>query len=132
MDYIEWTDDVKVGVKIIDDQHKSMVDSVNILFNRIGDEKKQETGKIFSQMLDGIKIHFETEDKFMTESNYLDYISHKLEHERLYNKLNEINKNLIKGVSELTIEDLKSIKKWFFNHLEFKDKKLGKFINSLN
>jgi len=131
MDYIEWTDDVKVGVKIIDDQHKSMVDSVNILFNRMGDENKLETGKIFSQMLDGLKIHFETEDKYMTDNNYLDYISHKLEHDRLYNKLNEINKNILKGVSELTLNDLKSIKTWFLNHLEFKDKKLGKFINSL-
>ncbi len=68
----------------------------------------------------------------MLKSKIPQYISHKLEHERFYNKIRDIQIRINAGKEALSLEHLKIIKTWFFNHLDFKDKQLANFLNEKN
>lgn len=132
MEFIHWDKKVEVDVPIIDEQHKHMIDCTNELYDLIEADNKAQIKKTLKKLIDELKLHFSTENKLMDESKLPNFISHKLEHERFYNKMNGIYLNVKTGKKNLTMDDLRSIKIWFFNHMDFKDKKLAAHLLSIN
>jgi len=130
MGYIQWSKAIKVNVPKIDEQHKKIVELTNQLHDLIDTNDTAQIKKNLKMMVEDLKIHFETENKLMVETKLPNFISHKLEHERFYNKMNGLYQNIKIGKQKLTISDLKSVKIWFFNHMDFKDRKLADHINS--
>lgn len=128
MDFIQWSKSVVLNVPILDEQHKNMVDLTNQLHGLLETKNKTQISKILKSILDEMEIHFETEDKLMKESKLPLFFSHKLEHERFYNKLNNIYYRVESGEKQLTLDNLKMIKIWFFNHIEFKDRSLADHV----
>lgn len=128
MDFIQWNKSVELNVPILDEQHKAMVDLTNQLHNLLETNNKAQINKTLKSILDEMEIHFETEDKLMKESKLPLFFSHKLEHERFYNKLNNIYFRIESGEKQLTLDNLKMIKIWFFNHIEFKDRSLADHV----
>ena len=68
----------------------------------------------------------------LQESKIPFYISHKLEHDRFYTKINTLQRQITSGKVSLTLEDLKFVKIWFYNHIEFKDRQLAEFLIEKN
>jgi len=128
MGYIQWNKSVKVNVPIIDKQHKNMVELTNKLHDFVETNNNTQIKKNLEFLIDDLKIHFETENKMMTDSKLPNFISHKLEHDRFYNKMNGLYLSVKTGKQKLTLEDLKSVKIWFFNHMDFKDRVLADHI----
>ena len=128
MDFIQWNESVILNVPIMDEQHKNMVDLTNQLHGLLETKNKTQISKTLKSILDEMEIHFETEDKLMKESKLPLFFSHKLEHERFYNKLNNIYFRIESGEKQLTLDNLKMIKIWFFNHIEFKDRSLADHV----
>ena len=128
MDFIQWNESVILNVPIMDEQHKNMADLTNQLHDLLETNKKAQINKIFKSILDDMLVHFETEDKLMKESKLPLFFSHKLEHERFHNKLNKIYLEIQSGRKQLTLDDLKLMKIWFFNHIDGKDRILADHI----
>lgn len=131
MNFIDLTKKESVSVSLLDEQHKLLAEIVNILHDSLL-KKDVDSIKInLNKLIEHIEIHFESEEKLMKEKKSDGYFSHKLEHDRFYNQLvqtvDEFNRSSV-GINE---ERLESIKKWFFNHIEIKDKKCGAFLNSI-
>jgi len=132
MNLIEWSEGSKVNIKIIDMQHQQMVNTVNELYSFLGAQKIEATKYLVKKLVNDTKVHFDTEDKLMKESKFVSYISHKLEHDRFEKDINSFYNGFIKGEIEVNLEFLKTIKRWFFNHIEINDRKLAVHINSLD
>lgn len=130
MEFIEWNKAVELNIPILDKQHKKMVKLTNQLYKELELNKKAQIKKTLKLIVDDLKYHFETEEKLIDESKLQNFISHKLEHQRFYNKISGLYQNIKAGKSQLTIDDLKSVKVWFFNHLDFKDRKLAEHLLS--
>lgn len=131
MKYIHFTDSEKVNIKIIDKQHQSMVKIVNNIHSHLGKDKHYNFNSDLQTLINEIKFHFETEEKLMKENNFSGFYSHKLEHDRFLNQINKNFTEIKKGKSEIIFNQLESIKRWFFNHLDLSDKKLGSFLISI-
>lgn len=127
MGFIKWSKSIELNVPILDQQHKIMVDLTNQLHELLETNSKTKIKKTLKSIVDETKIHFETEDKLMEETKLPLFFSHKQEHERFYNKLNKLYDEVNSG-KKLTLDDLKIMKIWFFNHMDFKDKSLAKHI----
>lgn len=127
MGFIQWSKSVELNVPILDKQHKIMVDLTNQLHDLLETRNKTKIKETLKNIVAETKIHFETEDKLMEESKLPLFFSHKQEHERFYNKLNKLYEE-VKSGRKLTLDDLKIMKIWFFNHLDFKDKSLAEHI----
>jgi hemerythrin len=64
----------------------------------------------------------------MKETKFQGYISHKLEHDRVLKHYRDDASAYRSGKINFGTENMKSFKTWFYNHLDFNDRKLGKFL----
>ena len=128
MDFIKFESKHVLGIEEIDNQHKKIYESVNKLFE-MQNSTKVEIIDIYQNLLEEFKIHFETEESLMKKNKVVEFISHKLEHDRALQKYSDYLKTLKKANSKLDLEILKSMKNWLENHFEKKDIKLKQFLN---
>ncbi|MDQ7815497.1 MAG: bacteriohemerythrin [Melioribacteraceae bacterium] len=130
MPFIEFTDSEKVNVESIDQQHLTIVGLINKIHSDFSANKKQGVMSTLQNLIDELEIHFENEERYMKEFHYPGYISHKLEHDRFYNQIVNTTDMLKKEHHNISLEQLEGLRRWFFNHLDFNDKKCGEFLRS--
>jgi len=83
-EHVTWSDSYSMGVKIIDDQHKGLLDFVNDLFNHASGNEAEERAyfkEVIQQAVQYIKEHFQTEEKLMVSTKYQGYAEHKKAHD---------------------------------------------------
>ena len=71
MDTIEWNESLSIGIELIDQQHKTLIERLLAVTEAI--EKNQGEGtiaKTLDFLLEYIDLHFSTEEKQMAEHNY--------------------------------------------------------------
>lgn len=129
MGYISWKDDFSIKNAEIDDQHKELLEIVNQLYEFCDKEYTEKTKSLMYQLLEHTREHFDTEESYMKQLKYPQYISHKLEHDRFYNKVANFSIALEEGNDKLNSDFFKSFQNWFQNHLELNDKKCGEYFN---
>ncbi len=131
MELIEFTNDELVHVKIIDDQHREIAVMINEIHKNVLNNNKTLVKDSLLKLIELLEIHFETEERLMKENRYPGYITHKLEHDRFYNKtvttLDQYKKNEIL----LGLDQLDSLRRWFYNHIEINDRKCANHLISL-
>lgn len=125
---MKWTDDLSVGVDLIDSQHKSLIDAVNDLFNAcskgLGRKKISETMQF---MKNYTVTHFGDEEKLQQKYNYPDYPNHKKLHAEFVSKINEYSKKLdSEGASIALVAEFNTfVTNWLIYHISREDKKIG-------
>lgn len=127
--YITITENELVHYEEIDNEHRELARIVNEIFPKLGKLNHDENLNYGKELVNHLRKHFDTEENCMKQTKYYGYISHKLEHDRLYNKLEEFYKNIENGKTGITLDLLQSIKTWFFNHLEINDRKCAAHFN---
>lgn len=129
MKLMEFGKDHKIGLKKIDEQHADIIDSVNHIYD-IKDHEKTEILEAFDQLLSRFKYHFESEENLMKENKVVQFISHKLEHDRALKKYSEYYNTFKSGNDTFDSNILVSIKNWMESHLVKKDMKLQALIKA--
>jgi hemerythrin len=129
MSYLEFKDEELVGIQSIDHEHKKISDIINLIHGAILDGNKTLIILQFHEFLEALDTHFKNEERLMKETNFLGYISHKLEHDRFYNQMKDLVDNFTKGKSAIGLEQLKGVRRWFYNHIEINDRKCAKHLS---
>lgn len=128
MQYLDWTPEKELNIQIIDEQHKRIHDLVNELYVSLGSATSKKLLGKFNEIIISLKEHLVTEEELMQKFRFPGYISHKLEHDRFYNKMAGIQSDIESGDTEITLELLGTLRNWLNNHLEINDKKCGEFL----
>ena len=131
MGVIVWDERYSVGVKELDEQHKQLFKMLDNLFESMDTAINSRT---VSEVLAGLKkyalVHFETEERYMSECGYTDMENHKWEHEQFRKKVD----NLCSGRAarpELVLTDiLDFLYTWLTNHILSCDKKYAALVCS--
>ena len=89
MSFLDWNDATITNHTTIDKDHKKMLDDTNKLYSLVTTNKNEKANKLFQKIINDLKKHFETEARLIEESKMPLFISHKLEHERFYNKIHK-------------------------------------------
>ncbi len=133
MAYIVWDDKFTINFKLIDDQHKTLVELVNELHDAMSVGKsKQVMAKVLQKLVDYTVSHFSTEEKYMIKYNYQWYLPHKAEHRKFVEKVTQFQQNYNEGKAVLSLEIMSFLKDWLINHILSTDKKLGPFLKEQN
>jgi hemerythrin len=131
MSKIEWDDSLSIGVDLIDEQHKMLIQRLNDLSAAI--EKTQGEGGVVQTLdflIEYTDLHFSAEEKCMAEHNYPGLEHQKKQHEEFRASL----KNLVddyeyEGVTRaLTTSVNVFLNNWLINHIKGVDQKLGEFL----
>ena len=128
MNFIQWSDELIVNVPVIDQQHKNMAEILNALYQTLGSGNEMKAKLLMKDLVEDVKIHFETEEDLMKNNKYLNFFSHKLEHDRFVKKAEELNEQVQSGKLQVNLEMMKSFKNWFYNHIDINDKKMGDYL----
>ena len=68
---IEWDSSLSIGIKLIDEQHKMLIQRLRDLSRAIEmSQGEVETAKTLDFMVDYTDFHFSTEEKHMLEQDY--------------------------------------------------------------
>ena len=128
--FIEWSDQISVGIQEIDEQHKQLVALINRLFDAMasGKEKLQVAKDILNELMQYTIVHFSVEESLFRIFDYPDYEKHCENHFALRVKVIEINEKVQKGERMITPELLTFLKKWITNHIMVEDKAYAPFL----
>ncbi|MEI6315089.1 MAG: bacteriohemerythrin, partial [Syntrophus sp. (in: bacteria)] len=78
MSAIVWDPEFSVNIKVIDEQHKKLVDTINMLYDAMSEGKGSTVlADIFNNLAEYTTVHFATEEDFMIRFSYPDYAEHK-------------------------------------------------------
>jgi len=83
-EHVEWLDSYSMGVKLIDDQHKGLLNFINDLFNHATGNEEEERAyfmEVIQQAMQYIKMHFNTEEQLMLSTKFYGYAEHKKKHD---------------------------------------------------
>ena len=127
-----WKERYKVGIKLVDTQHKQLFDTseklIHILESEDAQAKKQECKKVIIFLKDYAVNHFAEEEGYMLSTNYSDIERHKILHKVFINTVHALEKKLID--SDFPIETIKEVvgflTTWFIYHIAKVDQQLGK------
>jgi len=129
MEFVTWLDELSVGVKLFDDDHKKLVGFVNKLHMGM---KSGEGIASMTGVLDGLVNytveHFKHEEDLFKEHSYPGYEAHKNEHQALVKKVGEFQEQLQQGKSSFTFELMIFLRDWLVNHIKGTDMKYKAFF----
>jgi hemerythrin len=133
-DFITWSGTFACGIKLIDDQHKELINLVNEMFCHATGNDKQEReyfSKVIQKTIHYIKVHFATEEKIMRTIHYPDYAEHKKHHDHfilaiLYN-IREYETEKHHTLFSFT----KYLKDWILSHIGVVDKQYFLYVKRI-
>ncbi|MDR1174628.1 MAG: bacteriohemerythrin [Treponema sp.] len=128
-----WDKSLEVGNKIIDEQHRQLIDALNNFLN-IRREKKpnSELRKSLDFLNDYTIKHFYEEEQLQKKYQYPDYENHKKLHEGLKKVVRELQIRLImKGPSDDLFNDVQTmVGDWLVAHIKTQDTRIGAYLKS--
>ncbi len=129
MGFFEWRDEYRVGVKLVDQQHRKLVSLVDELHEAMKSGKGSEGARrVLRGLVDYTKTHFQTEEDYMKTHSYPNFQSHKKAHEDLAKQAEELLLQVENGKLTVPIETSKFLKDWLDTHILVTDKKMGNFL----
>jgi hemerythrin len=132
MPLVKWNEKLSVGVSIIDDEHKKLVEMLNELYDAMLSKKSEEAlGKLLDGLVAYTAYHFEHEEALFAETGYAAAAEHKKEHDDLAKKALDVHKKYQEGTTAtLSTEVLNFLRKWLLTHIVGSDKKFGPHLNA--
>lgn len=130
---LQWTNDLSVGVDLIDHQHKELFRRTNQLLEAMRQGKgSEEVSNVMGFLGSYIVKHFSDEERLMVVEGYPGYLSHRKLHQDFVNKFEILKKNFeTKGSSTSFIIELQSsVIDWLRNHISKIDKQVGNHVLS--
>jgi hemerythrin len=128
---INWEDRFLIGVPIIDNQHKRLLDKIEFLLSAISENTgKAEIATIIKFLDSYVYGHFNTEERFMQDFSFPGIDNHKKEHAGFIEKFDDLKKVYYKegGSKDLAVVIERELLKWYKEHIVTTDKALGHFL----
>ena len=133
-----WKDEYKIGVELVDDQHRE-------LFKRLGDfiqtvrsdkeesKKKIEVEKTLNFMGEYVVTHFDAEEALQKKYNYPGFENHHQIHEDFKAEVAEFQQEYRENKfdEDFVMEFSGRLLTWLINHVASTDQDIGEHINSV-
>ena len=126
-----WKDSLLVGVSLLDEQHRKLVDMLDKLLDACKQGKTQvEIGQMLNNTISYTKEHFTDEENLQERYLYPAINAHKRLHAQYIMKMNVLVQEYGKtGPSASLAGKLdKTLVEWTIDHINTEDKKLGVYI----
>ena len=117
---LKWTTDLSIGIELIDDQHRRIVDYINRLNEARETHDKAAVGAVLAGLSDYTLSHFGFEEAVMKAARFSGLPQHRRGHERFARQLVEFGHRYALG-EEVAGEVLDTLNKWLLNHIKRED-----------
>jgi hemerythrin len=131
---VNWSPTFSVGVKLVDDQHKGLLNLVNDLFNHvIGNEEAEKAyfQKVIQEAVQYIKVHLATEEKIMLAAKFPGYAEHKRAHDSFVLTVINNIKDFEAGKRLTLATFTRFLKEWILTHIAIMDKQYFEYFKKI-
>jgi hemerythrin len=130
MAFMQWTHDLEMGIPVIDNQHKRIIDYINELddANRTGN--MDETKHTLEGLLDYTVTHFEFEEELQERAGYPFLKAHKRVHEIFMKRVADFRGRADSG-EDITQELLDVLKVWLASHIKGDDRDYAEAVKKI-
>ena len=124
---IEWSSNLDIGIEVIDNQHKRIVEYINKLDDTRGNHNMKEVGAVLDELVDYTLSHFTFEESLMEESGYPFVNAHKRVHQLFVKRVGEYMQRFKMG-EDITDELLNTLRAWLINHIRNDDNDYAEIV----
>ncbi|MBN1501681.1 MAG: hemerythrin family protein [Spirochaetes bacterium] len=130
MPYFIWEDNLSVGVKDFDDEHKVLISYINKLHMAlISGEAAESVYGILDGLVEYTEKHFGHEEKLMESEDYPGLPGQIKEHEVFVDKIRGFKKQMEAGKINFSLELMAFLRDWLMNHIKVVDKAYSEFFS---
>ena len=131
MDLIKLEENLKLNITEIDSQHETLINLINAIHETmLQGADRADLDRLLSQLLEHTRSHFAYEEELMSRYSYAEYETHKSEHNRLMEHLEDLAVRYHSGELLLSFAIVLELKGWATIHIEKSDKPLGTFLSN--
>ncbi len=121
--FFHWSDEMSVGVRALDSQHRMLIGLTNMLSMAMLTGKGQERQRaVVDAMLDYAAVHFAAEESYMRDFGFEGYEAHRMEHVDFASKARELKARSEDGRFTLTMEIVDYLSTWLNRHIRHTDR----------
>lgn len=120
MTYMQWSSDLDLGIEVIDNQHRRIVEYINDLHHAIDNHSREEVGEVLEQLVEYTMSHFAFEEDLQERAGYPFFHAHKKVHELFNRKIADFQQRFELG-EDVSRQLLTMLRTWLINHIKRDD-----------
>jgi hemerythrin len=131
---VTWSNTYSMGVKLIDDQHKGLIDFINDIFNHASGNERDERAYfalVIQQAVQYIKEHFQAEEKLMIGTKFPGYAEHKKVHDEFTLTVVKSVKDFEAGKRLVLEKFARFLKDWVLTHIAVMDRQYADYFRKI-
>lgn len=122
MAYLQWTENLSVGIPRMDEHHKKLVELINQVFDAMSGDAASAVDSVLADLLDYTRYHFAEEEKLLAACAYPDLAEHQEVHRSMVKEVLDMrSRHLADPASVTASETLDFLSKWLMRHIIGKD-----------
>jgi hemerythrin len=131
MPLMNWREEYRVNVVIIDQQHRKLIELLNEMDNGLKAHRGREAvGPVLSELVTQTSAHFAFEEDLMKKFGYPAYEAHRLQHQALVKMVKDFQKRIQEGESSAMDDVMNVLKQWLDIHFLGTDKQYTVFFEA--
>ncbi|MEN8179886.1 MAG: bacteriohemerythrin [Pseudomonadota bacterium] len=124
-----WSNTLSVDVDEIDEDHRRLVDLLNILNHSVVEgDAKNYIEAVLEELISCTVWHFRHEERLMLKHAYEGFEEHKTEHRELIESAQALQQKFLQESELLSSEDIEFLEHWLTEHILVADMKLGSYL----
>lgn len=120
MAYWKWDPAFSVGIAVIDDQHKRIIEYINELGTISIYHDKEKVNEVLLALIDYTVSHFSFEESLMHEAGYRNLEAHKQIHFSFIERINFFKERYESG-EDISKQLMLDLQMWLINHIQHDD-----------
>jgi hemerythrin-like metal-binding protein len=126
---LTWDKGLSVDVEEIDEDHRRLVDVLNILNHAVVQgEATDYIEALLEELISGTVWHFRHEERLMLKYGYEGFEEHKVEHRELIDSAKALQQKFSEAGKTLSSEDIEFLEHWLTEHILVADMKMGAYL----
>ena len=127
-----WTEEMSVGVKELDDDHKQLIGMLNVAQETLSSARSREAlEEVLDRLVEVTKVHFAHEETLFDRTGFPGAEAHRREHDLMLAAALQWQAHFKSGCPPfLSEEDLGGFESWLDNHIEGADLLYGPHLNA--
>lgn len=118
---IIWSAQYELGIEVIDNQHKRIVDYINALYDlELQGANKAATEDIFYNLIDYTYSHFEFEQALLNQAHYQEASLHQISHKTFCHQIDTL-KNRFDHGENVAAQLGSMLRNWLLQHILTED-----------
>lgn len=130
---VQWSDDLAIGIGIIDDQHRKLVERFASFSLAVDEGDMRKIEETVNYLVGYAIQHFSAEELIMIRNCYDQFKEHRDEHSWFIKQVYDVYVDMTgrKTFTQKQAEELRDmLYEWILDHIMVKDKRIAGSLNS--